>query len=162
MKYLLVAGLVSLFHVAAVDDSAPAGWKIIKDAKRACQISVPADWDPSADSAGAAIFHDATTAIAVVTSQPGQTVNPFPGSLLKSLRIPKEKMFENTAKRIFYQDKIALNAHDSNSFSAMVPGRNGTCSSRVVFSAPVSEETARKITLTLGPAPSKSADQRVE
>jgi len=35
----------------------------------------------------------------------------------------------------------------------MVPGKNGTCSSRILFAAGVSEETAKKIALSLAPAP---------
>ena len=41
--------------------------------------------------------------------------------------IPKDKLFENSVKRIFYQDKIARNLADANAFSTMVPGKNGTC-----------------------------------
>ncbi len=147
MKYLLPA-LVLLLPPVAAAQSAPADWKPIKDAKGACRISVPPDWTISADT-GSAVYQEATVAIAVVTSQPGQTLKPLTDSLLKVLHIPKGKLFENTAKRIYYQDKIARDDSDTTAFSAMVPGRSGTCSSRVTFISSVSEETARKITLTV-------------
>jgi hypothetical protein len=54
----------------------PAGWQIVKnsknDSKNACQIAVPPDWSQYGDNSGAAVFHDVSTAIAVVTSEPGQ------------------------------------------------------------------------------------------
>ena len=65
-------------------------------------------------SSGSAVFQDPTTGIAVVTSQPGQTFKPLTEAMQKLLRIAKEKLFENTAKRIFYQDKTARDATDSN------------------------------------------------
>ena len=71
----------------------------------------------------------------------------------KLMRIAKDKIFENSAKRIFYQDKMARDLADTNAFSTMVPGKNGTCSARVVFLSSVSEETAKKIALSLGPVP---------
>jgi hypothetical protein len=133
----------------------PAGWNVVKDSKGLCQIEVPPDWVPLSQTSGAAVYHDATTAIAVVTSQPGQAFKTLPASLLKLLEIRKEKMFENTAKRIFYQDKISRNSEDTNAYSSSVPGKDGTCRCRVVFLPSIGEETAKKITLSLGPAPAE-------
>jgi hypothetical protein len=153
MRYFRVFALCALLLPGAAPDSLPAGWKLVKDPKGACQITVPEAWDSSSDHAGSAVLRDATTAIAVVTSQPGQAFKPIPESLLRVLRIPKEKIFENSAKRVYYQDKIAASSSDTNAFSVMVPGKAGTCSSRVVFLPEISEETARKIALSVGPVP---------
>ena len=126
-------------------------WKVIKDSKDACQLAVPPDWVPFSEGSGAAVFHDPTTAIAVVTSQPGQVYKPLSESQLKTLTIPKERIFENTAKRLFYQDKTSRNAEDPNAYSAMVPGNGGTCSCHVVIVPSIGEEVARKIAVSLGP-----------
>ena len=131
----------------------PDGWKVLKDPKGACQFTVPEVWHASSQQAGWAVLRDATTAIAVVTSQPGQAFKPLPDSLLKMLRIPREKIFENSAKRVYYQDKIAAGPSDTNAFTVIVPGKAGTCSSRVLFLPEVPEETARKIVVSVGPAP---------
>src|SRR5205085_3751270 len=130
MRSCVLSALFSLLLAAEVTPSLPAGWKVIKDSKGACQIAVPADWTPS-ENPGSAAFQDAT--IAVVTNQPGQTLKPLSESMQKILGIAKDKLFENTIRRIYYQDKVARNATDSNAFIAMVPGKSGTCSSRVVF-----------------------------
>jgi hypothetical protein len=137
----------------AAPESLPEPWKALRDAKGACQIMVPGAWDSSSDRAGFAVLRD-SPAVAVVTSQPGQAFQPLPEALLKMLGIPKERVFENSAKRVFYQDKAAATSADTTkAFSAMVPGKAGACSSRVVFPPEVPEDTARKIVLSLGPAP---------
>ena len=46
--------------------------------------------------------------------------------------IRKDKLFENTTRRIFYQDKISKHTEDPNAYSANVPGKGGTCSCHVV------------------------------
>ena len=153
MLYFGVVALFALLGPDAPSASLPAGWKVLKDSKAACQITVPAEWDASSERAGWAVLKDSTTAIAVVTSQPGQALKPLSESMLKMLRIPKEKVFENSARRIYYQDKIAASPSDTNAFTVVVPGKAGTCSSRVVFLPEVTDETARKIVLSVGPAP---------
>jgi len=153
MGYFGVVALFAFLGPEAPPASLPAGWKVLKDPKGACQITVPADWDASSERAGWAVLKDSTTAIAVVTSQPGQALKPLSESMLKMLRIPKEKVFGNSARRIYYQDKIAASPSDANAFTVVVPGKAGTCSSRVVFLPEVTDETARKIVLSVGPAP---------
>ena len=131
----------------------PAGWQIVKDAKNVCQLAVPADWTPYGENKGAAILHETSTAIAVVTSQPGQSFSPMPENLLRVLDIRPEKMFENTAKRIFYQEKTSQAQGDANAYSFSVPAKGGTCSGHLTFLPSVTEDVARKIVLSLGPVP---------
>ena len=152
MRKRIVLPLLFLLIHPTRAQTVPAGWTVVKDSKHACQIAVPPEWTPWADNTGAAVFRDSTTAIAVVTSQPGQTFNALTEPQKKSFGIPAEKMFENTAKRIFYQDKTSGHAEDPNAYSASVPANGGTCSCRVVFLPGISHETAKKIVLSLGPA----------
>jgi len=151
MRESILSTLFLSLLLPASAQTVPAAWQVVKDSKGVCQLAVPPDWGPLTNGSGAAVFHDPTTAIAVVTSQPGQVFKPFSEAQLKTLRIPKEKIFENTAKRLFYQDKTSRNSEDSNAYSAMVPGNGGTCSCHVVFVPSIAEEIAKKITLSLGP-----------
>src|SRR5215472_13402682 len=99
--------IVVLAVTAFISSSAqtlPAGWKVIRDSKEICQIAVPPEWVRLEDGSGAAVLQDSSTAIAVVTSQAGQIFKPLTESLQKVLDIRKERMFENTSKRVFYQD----------------------------------------------------------
>ena len=106
---------------------------------------------------GAATFHDATTAIAVVTSRPGQQFKPLSPALLRTIGVPKEKMFENSATRIFFQDKTTRNPNDTSSFSASVPAKDGTCSCHVVVLPSIPEDVAKKIALSLSPVLEREA-----
>jgi hypothetical protein len=140
--------LLSSLHGQTV----PTGWQTVTDSKKACQVAVPADWSPYGDNVGAAVFQEVSTAIVTVTSQPAQDFTPLSESMQKLLEIPKEKMFENSPKRIFYQEQISKNKEDPNGYSFSVPGKTGTCSGHVRALPGISEEVIRKIALSLGPA----------
>jgi hypothetical protein len=153
MRERIVSTLILFSFSLAFAETVPAGWKVVKDPRSACRIAVPPEWVPLGQNTGAAVFHDSTTAIAVVTSQPKQAFKPLSASLQKLLGVAREKMFENTARRIFYQEKISLGAEDPDAYSASVPGKDGTCSCHGVFLPSIPVETARKIMLSLAPAP---------
>ncbi|MEO8592259.1 MAG: hypothetical protein ABI759_02960 [Candidatus Solibacter sp.] len=153
MRECVVSTLVLLYVLAAGAQTRPAGWTLIQDAKGTCQVAVPPEWTAFGEKNGAAVFQDATTAIAVVTSQPGQDFKPFSPAILKTINIPKEKMYENSTARIFYQDRTSRKGEESSAFSVSVPAKGGTCSAHVVFLPSVPEETARKIALSLSPVP---------
>jgi hypothetical protein len=75
---------------------------------------------------------------------------------VKTLNIPKEKIFENSATRIFFQDKTARNPDDTNSFSSSVPAKGGTCSCHVVAQPrSIAEDVAKKIAQSLAAAAEK-------
>jgi hypothetical protein len=145
--------LVLLLLIPDSAQTAASDWKVVRDSKGSCQISVPPEWTLLAENTGAAILQDATTAIAVVTSQPRQTFKPLTESLQKVLGIRKESMFENSVKRLFYQDKISKNLSDPSAYSASVPSKTGTCSCHITFLTIVLEETAKRIALSLAPVP---------
>ena len=140
-----------LSSLAALCQTPSSNWIIIKDSKAACQIAVPPDWAPLGENNGAAIFRDPTNGIAVVTSQPGQQFKPLSAVQLKNIGVAKEKMFENSATRIFYQDKTATGPQDTNAFSSSAPGQDGTCSCHIVVLSTVPEDIAKKIALSLSP-----------
>jgi len=149
----MLATLLLWLLASAPAQATPADWKIVKDSKGLCQITVPPDWDALSENTGAVVFHDATTAIAVVTSQPGQAFKPLPESLQRLLGIRKDTLFENTPRRIFYQDRVSKDSEAPNGYSASVPGKAGTCSCHIAVLPGISEETAKKIALSLQPVP---------
>jgi hypothetical protein len=153
MSEFTCSALFLLLLPLASAETVPSGWKLIRDANGACQIAVPPEWTPLSANGGSAVLRDPSTAIAVVTSQPGQAFKALSPTMIKLIEIPKEKIFENTAMRIFYEDKTSLRSEDSSAYTASVPGNKGTCSCRVVFLPNVGVETPRKIALSLGPGP---------
>ena len=165
MREYRIPILVLLLFFPASAQTIPEGWKVVKDSKDMCQIAVPPEWVLLEDGSGAAVFQGSTTAIAVVTSQPAQIFKPLPESLQKVLDIRKEKMFENSVKRLFYQDKTSKSSSDPNAYSASATGKAGTCSCHVTFLPSVSADMANKIALSLGPvlqADSPAAQRGVE
>jgi hypothetical protein len=150
MREHVFASLI-LLAPAVYAQVVPSGWQIIKDSKNVCQLAVPADWTPFRESVGAATLTDSSTAMAVVTSQPDQAFRPLPESVMRVIDVPKDRVFENSAKRIFYQDKVSKTASETNSYSFSVPGKAGTCSGHLTWAPAVTEEVARKIALSLGP-----------
>jgi hypothetical protein len=153
MRKGALLALVLLCCLPGWAQNIPAGWKIVKDAKALCQIAVPAEWVPFGENNGAAMLHDSTTAIAVVTSQQGQEYKPLSVALVKLIGIPKDKLFENTAARLFYQDRTSRNPEENNAFSSSVPAKGGMCSCHVVALPSVTEEVAKKIALSLAAVP---------
>ncbi len=148
MLAALILSLLASFSV----ETPPSEWKILKDSRNLCQIAVPPDWDEVDESAGAAVLHETSTAVAVVTSQPGQAFKPLTESLQRLLGIRKAALFENTPRRIFYQDKFSKRSGDPNVYDASVPAKSGTCSCHVAALPIIPEDTVRKIALSLQPA----------
>ena len=147
----MLAAMVLSLLAGLSAETAPAQWKIVKDSRGLCQIAVPGDWDEISESTGAAVLHDTLTAIAVVTSQPGQAFKPLSEQLQRLLGIRKAALFENTPRRIFYQDKFSKQSGEPNVYDSSVPGKSGTCCCHVLVMPSIAEETAKKIALSLKP-----------
>jgi len=152
MREYAIAVLI-LLNLPLAAQVAPSGWQIVKDSRNTCQLAVPPDWSLYGESHSAAVFHDASTALVVVTGQPAQAFAPLSERLKAVLNLGKEKLFENTANRIFYEDKASAHPADPKSYTFSVPGKNGTCSGRLTFLPSVPDDLARQIVLSLGPAP---------
>jgi hypothetical protein len=149
--------LFLLFGPAVSAQTVPTGWKLIRDAKSACQIAVPPDWAAYSEHGGSAVLRDPSYGLAIVTSQSGQEFKPLTAAMLKTLGVAKEKIFENSTTRLFFEDRTSENADDQSGYSASVPAHGGTCSCRVVFLPSIGADAARKIILSLGPAPESPA-----
>jgi hypothetical protein len=154
MREYIVPALILFFAPPAAAQAVPAGWNIIKDSKSACQMAIPPDWEPFGETGGVAILKDVSTALAAVTSQPDQQFKPLPAAVQRVMGIAKEKMFENTDKRVFYQDRTSAKPEEPNAYSVAVPGSTGTCSGHLTFLPSLPADVARKIALSLGPADS--------
>ena len=114
----MIPTVILLCILPAAAQTVPANWQIIKDSGSACQIAVPPEWT-HLGTAGAAVFQDPGTALAVVTSQPSQAFKPLTETIQKMLDI--RKMFENSTKRIFYQDKASVAAQDPTGTAPACP-----------------------------------------
>jgi len=152
MREYIISVLI-LLNIPLAAQVAPSGWQIVKDSKNACQLAVPPDWSIYGESRSAAVLHDTSTALVVVTSQPGQAFAPLSERLKSVLNIGKEKLFENSANRIFYEDKSSSHPADPKWYTFSVPGKSGgTCSGKLTFLPSLPDDLARQIVFSLGPA----------
>jgi hypothetical protein len=151
MREYAIAALI-LLNLPLAAQVAPSNWQIVKDSKNLCQLAVPPDWALYGESHSAAVLHDASTALVVITSQPGQDFAPLSDRLRSTLNLGKDKLFENTANRIFYEDKSSAHAADPKWYTFSVPGKNGTCSGKLTFLPSLPDDLARQIVFSLGPA----------
>jgi hypothetical protein len=135
--------------LAAAAQTSPAGWKVIKDQRGTCQVAVPPDWIPSTRNPGVASAKDVLEGMVVVTGD-SQRLKPIPESMQKVMKI--EKLYENTDKRVVYMTHIARDAKDSSSLSVAVPAQSGSCMTQVTYRSTISDDLAKKIAFTVGPA----------
>lgn len=127
----------------------PASWKVIHDKSNACQLAVPADWTPNSRLPGSAQA-PGNQGDLQVTSSPGKVIKPLNDMTQKALMVGK--MIENSEKLVFYSSAPTKSDHPITPYRAIVPGKDGTCSTMISVRAGVTEETVRKIVATLSVA----------
>jgi hypothetical protein len=145
MKTFTVPFSFVLLAVSAVAQT-PSQWTVIHDKSNACQVSVPADWKPTAGIPGSASA-PADQGDLQLSSQPGKTVKPFNEMTQKALMV--NKMIENTPKMVLYSNEPTKSDHPITPYRAIVPGKDGTCSVMISVRAGVNEDMVKKIAATL-------------
>ena len=146
MKFSLLCGLFVLVCSGAFAQSVPAGWKTVKESDGKCEVSVPPEWTVAPGNPGYASAKKQLDGSVVVTIG-YDTLQPMPESVQKAFKV--DKMFENTAKRVFYSDHL----DKITNYNVSVPGKAGfTCTSQVTFSEATKEDIAKAIALSVGPA----------
>ena len=143
------AFVVSLSFLAT--QTAPAQTKALKDGKSVCQVLVPADWQPDSDIPG--IARDPKNLISVtVMWEQDYKVAPMTEMAIQMSSV--EKMFENTAQRIFYQGKaVTFGPVPKTPWTVYTPApQKGACHCAISMQPGADEQAAKKVALTLGPA----------
>ena len=126
---------------------AQSGWKTVKDKTDACKISVPPNWT-LLSTAGMANSPQNTSTIVIR----GNThFSHFSDMTLKMLNI--DKVFENSASRIFYVTKPGSGNPSLVTYHVEVPGKGNSCIAEIYLRPNTLEDDARKIALSLSPVP---------
>jgi hypothetical protein len=141
-------GLLAACWAGSAAEKAPAGWKVIKDQRGVCEVTIPPDWIASTRNAGVASPKDVLEGMVVVTSD-AAALKPIPDSMQKMMKI--ERVYENTDKRVVYTSHIARDAKDSSSLSVAVPAAHGSCMAQVTYRSTVPENLAKQIAYSVGP-----------
>jgi hypothetical protein len=119
---------------------------VVKDRQGACQLAVPADW--VSDKLVASFMQSADGKANAVPHglRAGQT---FAEAMVLAKQVtPPSKMIEESAKRVWYAYQGAGAAGGGTDWYVAVAG--GTiCTAQISFKNPATEDTARKIALSL-------------
>jgi hypothetical protein len=140
---------IALLAAPVFADSIPAGWTVVKDLKKACQIAAPGDFKPDPNFPGLAKGPGDAVEVQVLSSP--APVKPVMESVAKMMNI--EKFVENTDKRVFYANK-PLKLNDGRmrvGWTVKVPRTGGNCSAVITVTPGGSEDLVKKIAATLGP-----------
>ncbi|HUQ28787.1 MAG TPA: hypothetical protein VM051_09345 [Usitatibacter sp.] len=153
MKRIAITVLPVLFATTLAGAQAPAGWKVIKEDKAKCQMSVPAEWRQQE------IFGKKIAAAASPDLTTDALVNLMDGdwAMFKSIVYSiytKEKdrpKIEDTPKRLWFEIVTMTGAPGMTSWYVAVPGAAGTCNAQVNFKKgdKKAEELARKVVATV-------------
>lgn len=124
--------------------AAQAGWKTVKDKTGTCQISVPPNW-VLLSTPGMVNSPESTTTMVMSGTSP---FRPFSSETLTMLDI--DKLYENTAQRSFYRTKPSSSGYVN--YHIEVPGNGKRCIAQLTLSTKYSEDEAKKIAMSAGPA----------
>jgi hypothetical protein len=123
----------------------PSGWNVVTDRQKVCQMAVPGDWVAdkllpsfvkSADGKANAVAHGLRA---------GQSFAEGT-SLAKQMMVPT-KTIEDSSKRVWYVYQNPSSAESTNWYVAVAS--SPVCTAQISFKASATEETARKIALSL-------------
>jgi hypothetical protein len=144
---LITTALITTVSAASI----PAGWTTIKDLKGACQAGIPPDFKPNPSFKGLGEGPGQVISIQIV-SQTGGTVKPLNDMAQKLVKV--DKMFENTTSKLFYSTGPlkGFDGKTTTGWQITVPGNGGTCSGMITLLPGASEDLAKKIADTVGPA----------
>ncbi len=142
---LAVLAVLFVTAVPARAAEVPTGWKIVRDARRHCQLAVPADWTV-AGVVGTAPGGAASARLGVVESIAWAESK----ARAKQVLAPR-KVIEDRPQRLWFA--FAAGAAGPPGWYASVPGKGYPCTAEIHAQDPDDlERTARRIVDSLGPA----------
>ena len=134
-----------LAAIALQAQDVPAGWKVVKDTKGACQLAVPPDWAVDGSSAKSP---DGNTDAVPHGQRAGLGFSEATG-IAKSVMKPA-KILEDSANRLWYTFENTNGKPGTNYYVAVATAP--VCTAQVSFKNATAEDTAKKIAVTLGKA----------
>ena len=143
MRYplCLSAMLLMAATVAGADQAVPSAGKTVVDAKKACQIAVPADWTTDGTTAGYAPGKKVT---AVVHGRPGLTFEEGKNAARQVMK--PIKIVQDDAKRLMYTtDANALGGSRGDNGWYVIINTTPVCTASLTFAAGADEGILKKI-----------------
>jgi hypothetical protein len=153
MTRLTVAMLI--FMGMSVAQPVPAGWKVMKSEKGTCQVAVPGGW--AVDNEFNTAQDPKKLVSATIVHERDATMGPSESDAMRIVAYTPIKVFENTSKRVFLEDKVSPLGpgwpSPGRKFVAFVPQTSkGICQTRVMLKSGGTEALAKQVALTVSPA----------
>jgi hypothetical protein len=150
-RFTVVAAAVSAVVAASTAIAqVPAGWKVIKEDKGKCQMSVPSEWKQGeimGQKLAAAESPD-NTVDSVVSLMDGVDWTMFNQLVFQIYKKEKDRpKIESGPKRLWFEIDAGMAPKGKTGWYVAVPGKAGACNAQVNFKKgdKKAEETARKI-----------------
>ncbi len=149
-KLFLFFALLMMTSIAVVASSVlaattPAGWKVLIDKTKNCQISVPADWVVSTLSPSMADSPDKKANVVMHGTNMGQTLDQAKAAM--EGMYPPTKVVEDSKSRLWYAYKPPSVAVDSPEVDWYVgiPSKGNVCGTQITFKVPTMEPMMKQI-----------------
>lgn len=142
MRLIAFLAAIAVSMCCAFPQTVPSGWKVVKDNQGTCKVAVPGDWK---NETGIANSPDGKSNVIPNGLDSDQSFKEAT-SMAKQIMKPS-KIVEDSDKRLWYAYEGGRNSGGTNWYVA-VAGKP-VCTAQVSFKDPVTEETAKKIALSL-------------
>jgi hypothetical protein len=129
----------------------PAGWKVLIDKTKNCQIAVPADWVPNQLSPSMSDSADKKSSVAMHGTNQGQTLEQAK-SVIEQM-FPPTKVIEDSKTRLWYAYKGPNDDEDSppTNWYVGIPSNGNVCGAQMNFKNPSAEPVMKQIAESLAP-----------
>jgi hypothetical protein len=145
MRTRVVASVLLVVLSGVVAAQTPAASKAVMDARKACQVSVPADWTVQSSSATSA---DKKSTANVQALRADQTFDE--GKTRAKANMPVVKVVEDSAKRLMYVGDPGAKSPGLTGWY-VVANTTPVCTVAFTFAKGADEAAARKVADSLAP-----------
>lgn len=148
MKYIPLLAVL-LIASAGVAANTPAGWKVLIDRTKTCQIAAPQDWTPIMFSPSSANSPD-NKASFVMHATTGQSLDEVK-SVMEGM-FPPTKVIEDSKIRLWYvyASSGAAGGAETNWYVG-IPSKGNVCGAQITFKDPGMEPLMKQIAGTMAP-----------
>lgn|ERR1035438_7358547 len=137
---------VLLLAGTAAAQTVPAGWKVVTDNQKLCQIAVPADWTPDTLVKSFQMSPDKKSNAVVHALRAGTDFKSMVNTA-KQL-FPPVKVFEESATKVWYEKAPSSTKPNETDWYFAIGGSQ-VCNAEVTFEGAAMQDTAKKIVASL-------------
>jgi hypothetical protein len=156
MKSISYVGAVLVASITSVASpglraTTPAGWKVLVDKTKNCQISDPGDWVVDTTSPSVAYSPDKKANVFMHGTNQGQSLDDV--KPVMQAQYPPIKVMEDSKSRLFYSYK-SPRSPDGNpdNYYVGIPVKGNVCGAQITFKNASLEPVAKQIAESLAAA----------